>query len=206
MIEQVKSEGEGGSVELAMQGLLNSRLETIPWHVSNVGPEFAELRSWEHRSLLQMLNPSANKEVLCAYDTLGILTHLCITLGMSATYHSTKDLYSFAEVPVRKFACDPLNMPPKHEFFYHYKYDAIVSTYLFNPAKSRPGGAFSLMGTLRPLLKPRGFFVLSYCDVDSDSVVEAIDAVGMVVDGIDVRQGARGVCGVIRARNADASE
>lgn len=206
MFEQVKPENAGGSVELAVKRLLDTRLETIPWHVSNVGVEIADLRSWEHRSLLKMLRPEKKHEVLCAYDTLGILTHLCISLGMSATYHSTRDLYGFAEVPVHRYICDPVNMPPKHPFFYHYKYDCIVTTFLFTPKDDRSASTFTLLGTLKRLLKPDGFFVLSFCESTSDNVVAAVEDLGMAVDDMTSRADPRGLCGIMRVRNKYACE
>lgn len=180
---------------LAVHRLLNNRLETIPWHVSNVGPELEELRTWEHRSLLKLLRKG--DQVFCAYDTLGILTHLCLSLKHPTVYHSVRDLYSFAEVPKLRLICDPLHMPPKHEFFYHDKYDVVMSTFLFSVGQDLEEKAYTFLATMARILKPGGRLIVSYCASQPDTMIEVAERIGMFFKAIESRSGAKGHCGVL---------
>lgn len=193
------TDAQGGQHELAVQDLLNSRKETIPWHVYNVGPDHAERRTWEHEMLLLAIGEKP-KSVFCAYDTLGILTHLCLVVGQHATYHSTKDLYTFPKTPVARVTGDLVNMPPKHLFF-NTKYDIILSTYLWGRVNAAEHGRrHTFLATVKKLMAWNGGrIVVSYCNdhIFPEADVEAVASeVGLMVVGIHKKLGKRGECGV----------
>lgn len=198
MEKMVKPEEEiqGDKALLVVHQLLNNRLETIPWHVSNVGVDVEELRTWEHRSLLHLLQNSRG-EILCAYDTLGILTHLCLTMNLPAVYHSVRDFYSFPQSPVRKIICDPLNMPPKHRLFYESRYGTIASTFLFAQPKFQDSKTYTFLGTLKRLLKPGGRFVVSYTGEDNSELLAAAESLSLCITDTITQPDVKGVCGVV---------